>query len=109
MRELRGGDQRFVQHIDLVMLFQDGRQASNHEHGFGLRGLFHLDDLEAPGQRGVFFKLFFILRPSGRGDRAERPARERGLEQVGRVALAGRATRADERVRFINEQDHGLG
>jgi hypothetical protein len=35
-------------------------------------------------------------------------ARERRLEQVGRIALASRATGADQRMRLVDEQDDRL-
>ena len=66
------------------------------------------DALEAAGQRRVFLDVLLVLGEGGRADRAQLAARQRGLEQVGRVARAGCAAGADQRVGLVDEQDDGL-
>ena len=58
-----------------------------------LGGLLHLHHLEAAGQGRVLLEVFLVLRPRRRGDRAQLAARQRGFEQVGRVALPGLSRR----------------
>ena len=72
-------------------------------HVFGR--LLDLDELEAARERGILLEVLLVLGPRGRRDGAQLAARERRLEQVGRVALTGRAARADHRVRFVDEED----
>ena len=52
-----------------------------------------LIDLEAPRQRRVLLEVLLVLGPGRGRDRAQLAARQRRLEQVGRVALAGRRRR----------------
>jgi hypothetical protein len=47
------------------------------------RGLVHVDLLEPAQQRAVLFEVVAELLVGGRADAADRPARQRGLEQVG--------------------------
>ena len=51
--------------------------------------LLDLHDLEAAGQRGVLLEVLLVLGPGRGGDGAQLAAGQRGLEQVGRVALPG--------------------
>jgi len=67
-----------------------------------------MDRLESPRQGRVFFDVLAIFIERRRADALNLAARERGLEHVGRVDRAFRATCADERVQFVNEQDDVL-
>ena len=67
-----------------------------------------LHDLEAPRQRRILLDVLLVFRPGRGGDRAQRAARQRRLQQVGRIARARRAAGADQRVRFVDEQDDRL-
>ncbi len=58
---------------------------------------------------GSFSMCFLYSAQVVARDRAQLAARERGLEQVGGVAGAGSAARADQRVRLVDEQDDRLG
>lgn len=49
--------------------------------------------------------MLLVFGPSGGGDGAQLAARQRGLEQIGCVAGASRATGADEGMRLVDEQD----
>ena len=72
-----------------------------------LARLFDLHDLEAPRQRGILFEVFLVFGPGGGGDGAQLAARQRRLQQVGGVVLAGLAAGADHGVRFVDEQNDG--
>ena len=91
------------------MLLHHRGDAAQHQQGFVLARLMHLHDLEAAGQRRVFLDVFFVFGPGGGGDGAQRAARQGGLEQIGGVAGAGRAARADQRVRLVDEEHNRLG
>ncbi len=84
-------------------------QAAHHGDGHRFRRLLDLDHLEAAGQRGVLLEIFLVFGPGRRGDGAQLAARQRRLQQVGRIALPGRAAGADQRVRLVDEQDDRLG
>ena len=91
------------------MLFKDGRQTPNHEDSSLLRWFFDFDHLKTPSERWILFKIFFILAPGRGRDRPQGSARKRRFQQICGVALARAATRADERVRFVDEQNDRLG
>ena len=58
---------------------------------------------------GSFSMYFLYSAQVVARDGAQLAARQRRLEQVGRVAGAGRAAGADQRVRLVDEQDDRLG
>ena len=105
MGEIHRGDDRLVGDAHLVVLLHRSDEAAQHHRGGGDVGLADVDRLEAPRQRGVLLEILPIFGPGRRRDGAQRAARERRLEQVGRVARARRAARADQRVGFVDEQD----
>ncbi len=57
---------------------------------------------------GSFSMYFLYSAQVVARDGAQRAARQRRLQQVGRVAGAGRAAGADQRVRLVDEQDDRL-
>ena len=109
MRELDRGLQGLVEDLDAVVLLQYPGHAAHHEQGLGLARLADLDDLEAAGEGRILLDVLLVLGPGGGRDGAQLAARQRRLEQVGRVAGAGRAAGADQGVRLVDEQDDGLG
>src|SRR5690606_38910850 len=91
---------------DLLVAFLEAAQdLYRHVH----RGLVELDQLEAARQCRILFEVLLVFAPGRRGDGAQFAARQGGLEQVRGVAGAGRAARADQRVRLVDEQDDGRG
>ena len=86
-----------------------GTVAAQHHDALRLARLLHLDDLEAPRQRGVLLEVLLVLGPRGGGDGAQLAARQRGLQQVGGVVLPRRAARADHGVGFVDEEDDRRG
>ena len=105
MRQAHGLGDRVVEdpHVE-VLLHQAGHPAQ-HRGRERLARLFDLHDLEAPRERRVLLEVLLVFAPRRRGDRAQLAARERRLQQVRRVVLAGLAARADDRVRLVDEQD----
>ena len=60
---------------------------------------------ETARQRGVLFDIFSIFGQGGGADAAQFAASERGLQHVGRVDGAFRASGADEGMELIDEAD----
>ncbi len=83
------------------------RRADAFEDFDGLihRRLVHLHGLEAPLERRVGFDVFAIFVQRGRADHLQFAARERRLEDVGRVHRGTGRARAHQHVDFVNEQD----
>ncbi len=103
--ELRGGLHRVVADRDLVMVLV--ARADPHEDRDGLldRGLLDHDGLEAALERGVALDVLAELVERRRADALELAARERWLQDVGRVDRALGGAGADERVQLIDEED----
>ena len=109
MGQGHGSRHRIVADTHLVVAFKFGSHTAQHVDGFGFVGLVDLHQLKAACQRRVFLNVFFVLGPGGGTDGAQHAARQGGFEQVGRVARAGLATRADQCVHFVDEQNDGCG
>jgi len=100
---------RLVQNAHLVMFFQTPCQASHHRDcAFWIR-LVHFNDLEAPGQRGVFLNILFVFRPCCRSDGAQFTPCQGRLQQIGRISLPRSATSTNQRMSLINEQNDRTG
>ena len=99
---------RLVEHLHAMMLLEHRGDAAHHQDGLLLARLGDLHDLEATRQRRILLDVLLVLGPGRRGDRAQRAARQRRLEQVGGVAGALRAAGANQRVRLVDEQDDRL-
>ncbi len=97
--------QRRLGDRDAVMLLQHRHQPAHHRHRDIVLRLVDLHGLETPGQRRIALEILLVFRPGGGCDRAQLAARQLGLYQIGRIALPGRPTRADQRVRLVDEQD----
>ena len=69
------------------------------------RRLGHEHRLEAPRQRGVLLDVLLVFVERGRADAMQLAARQRRLEQVGRVHRAVGLAGADQRVHLVDEQD----
>ncbi|MDT4808633.1 hypothetical protein FQZ97_414990 [compost metagenome] len=94
----------FVEHADVEVRLHQRHHAAQHGGGQRLAGLLDLHDLEAPRQRRVLLEVLLVLAPGGGGDGAQLAARQRRLEQVGRIALPGLAARADHGVGLVDEE-----
>ena len=65
--------------------------------------------LEASFERGVLLDILAILVERRRADSTQLPAREHRLEQVRGVHRALGRAGTDDRVQFVDEQDHRPG
>src|SRR6185436_15745069 len=65
----------------------------------------HIDGLEAAEQRAILLDVAAILADRGRADAGDLAARQRRLEDVGRVERAFRGAGPDQRVDLVDEDD----
>ena len=98
---------RFIKNAHVVVFFERAYDAAQHHHALFFGRLFDFDNLEAAGQRGIFFEEFFIFGPGGGGDGAQFAAGQCRLEKICGIALPCRAARSDHGVRFVNEENDG--
>ena len=68
--------------------------------------LVHFHRLEAALECGVFLDMFAVLVERGRADAAKFAAGELRLEHVGGIGCALGGAGADERVKFVDEQNN---
>ena len=108
LREADRGDDGLVEHVDAVMGAHRAGHVAHHDDRLVLRRLLDGDHLKASREGGVLLDVLLVLGPRRRRDGPQRPACQRGLEQVGGVARAGGSSRTDERVRLVDEQDDRL-
>ena len=80
-------------------------QAAQDLHGVVDRRLLDAHLLEAPLERGVALEVLAVLVERRRADRLQLAARERRLQDRGRVDRAFGSARADEIVQLVDEQD----
>ena len=105
VRERRGRDDRAVVDAHAMMLLVLVLQAAQDRDGVLHARLGHEHRLEAPRQRRVLLDMLLVLIERGRADAVQLAARERRLEQVGRIHRAVRLAGADQRVHLVDEQD----
>jgi hypothetical protein len=89
------------------MLFKRAHDTAEHDHALEFSGLLDFYDLKAASESGVFFEILFVLGPSGSSDGAEFTTGQRGLKEVGGIALTGGTAGANHGVSFVNEKDDG--
>src|SRR5207248_5662886 len=103
--ELGGGVERLVRDVDAVMLLVAVAQTLEDLLGLLDRRLVDADLLEAPLERRVALEVLAVLVERGGADRLQLTARERRLEDRGRVDRALGRAGADEVVELVDEQD----
>ena len=108
-RQAHGVAHRLVEDANLVMQLEGGDEAADHGGGHFLARLLDLHGLEAAGEGRVLLEVLLVFGPGGRSDRPQFAARQGGLQEIGRIVLAGLAAGADQRVRLVDEKDDGLG
>jgi hypothetical protein len=118
IRELASGDvamgetdccfDRFVEDLNAMVFLENGRDAANHQNCLLLGRLGNLHHLEAARECRILLDVLLVLGPCCRRDGAQCAARERGLEQVRRITRTLCTAGANERVRFVYEQDDRL-
>ena len=104
-REPDGARDGLVEDAHTVVLLQSRGESAHHPDRSVFVGFLDLDDLEPPCQRGVLLEVFLVLGPGRCGDRAQLAPGQGRLEQVGGIALAGRAAGPDHRMGLVDEQD----
>src|SRR5262245_16531128 len=87
--------------VDLVPLLESSKNADRVLN----RGFADHDRLESALQGGIFFNVLAVLIHRGRPDTVELSARKRRLEHVAGIHGALRLARADERVKFVDEEN----
>ena len=103
--QLGGRLQRLVGDVDLVVLLVAIAQALEDLHRLLGRGLVDGDLLEAALERRVALEVLAVLLERRRADRLQLAARERRLEDRGRVDRALGRAGTDEIVKLVDEQD----
>ena len=105
--EFGGGDHGVITQVDAVAAFVHPGEPAQDGHRFGHGGLVELYGLEASGQCRVLLEVLLVLGPGGGGDGAQLTPGQGRFEQVGCIGAARLATRTDEGVGFVDEQDDG--
>ena len=104
--QLGGGLQRSDGVLDVVVLLETRLEALEDFHRLFNGRLDHVDLLEAPRQRRVFFKNAAVFGEGGGANALELPRTQSGLEQVGGVQRAPRGgTGTDQGVDFVDKKD----
>ena len=91
-----------------MVLLHRRDDAAHHQHGLVFVGSSIFTVWKRRVSAGILLDVLLVLGPGRGADRAQRAARERRLQQVGRIAGAGRAARADQRVHLVDEQHDRL-
>ena len=100
-----GGDERRVADADSVMRLVLLLQAAQDRDRVGDRRLADEDRLEAALEGGVLLDVLAVLVERRRPHRAQLPARQHRLEEVGGVDGALGRAGADDRVQLVDEED----
>ena len=100
-----GGNERVVGERDAVVRLESRTQPAQYRDGVLYGRLLEPNRLEAALKRGVLFDVAPVLVGGGRADNLHLAAREGWLHDVGRIDTALRASRADDGVQFIDEED----
>ena len=103
--ELGRGLERLVGDLDAVVLLVAVAQALEDLHGLVGRRLVDADLLEAALERGVALQVLAVLVERRGADRLQLAARERRLQDRGRVDRALGRAGSDEVVQLVDEQD----
>ena len=109
VREADGGVNGFVEDLDLMVFLEGNHHGAHHADAAGFIGFLNFYHLEAAGERGVFFDVALVFVPGRGGECAESATGQGGFEQVGGIAGARGAARANQRMRFIYEKDDRFG
>ena len=105
----RRGDQRGVRDAHLVVLLVLLLQAAQDRDRVLDARLVDHDGLEAAGKGGVLLDMLAVFVERGGADAMQLAARQRRLQEVGRIHRAVRLAGADQRVHLVDEQDDAAG
>ena len=109
VRQRRRRDQRRIGDAHLVVLLVFLLEAAQDRDRVLDAGLVDQDRLETPGQSRVLLDMLAVFVERGRADAVQLAARQRRLQQVGRIHRAVRLAGADQRVHLVDEQDDAAG
>ena len=105
-RQFHRGLDRLVGVFQLVVFLEIRLQALQDLDRVRNRRFVHVDLLEPPDQRAVLLEILPVFLVGGRTDAAQRPRRQRGLQQVRGIHRAARGgAGTDHGVDFIDEHD----
>ena len=107
-RQAHGFGNGLVEDAHVEVLFHQRGHATQHGGGNRLGRLFDLDHLKAARQGGVLLEVLLVFRPGGGSHGAQLTARQRRLQEVGRIVLPGLTASTDHGVGFVDEQDDGM-
>ena len=96
---------RLARVLDVMELLVAILHAHQDLDRFLLGGRIDLDRLEAALERAVLLDVLAVFRRRRRADAADLAARERRLQDVGRVERPFGRARADQRVQLVDEHD----
>ncbi len=105
VREHGGGEDGRILDAHAVVDLEFLLEAAQNGDGVVHRRLAHQHGAETARQGGILFDVLLVLVERGGADAAQFAARQRRLEQVGRVDGAFRRARADQGVQLIDEAD----
>ena len=103
--QLGGGAERVVGDLAAVVRLVAVAEAAQDLHGVVDRRLLDPHLLEAPLERSVALEVLAVLVEGGRADRLQLAARQRRLQDRGRVDRALGRTGADEVMELVDEED----
>ena len=103
--QLHGRLHGLVRNLRAVELLVARAQATQNPDGVLLCRLLHHDGLEPAGKRRILLKAFLVLIERRRADDLDLAARQRRLQDVGRIERALRGPGPDERMHLIDEED----
>ena len=106
VREHRGRDERAILDAHAVVHFVAVAQSAQDRDRILDAGLIDEDRLEAAFERGVLLDVLAVLVERRRADHVQFAARQHRLEQIAGVHRAFGLAGADDRVHFVDEQQH---
>ena len=109
VRKLDCRFESFVENLNFVVLFHGRRHAAHHQDRSGFIRFIDLDGLEPASQCGIFLDMLFVFGKCGSTDRSQRAASQCRLQQVGGIASPCRTAGTDQRVGFVDKQNHRFG
>ena len=106
LRQVDAGFQRRFGIMNAVVRFVVFLDVVQHTQRLFGRRLFHDDLLKTPLQRAVALDIFAVFAQGGGSDALQFAPGQRRFQDVGRVERPLRAAGADDRVDFVDKEDH---
>src|SRR3954464_8150134 len=90
------------------MFLERHHDGAHHPDTAGLVWFLHFNHLETTGESRVFFNMSLVFVPGCGGKGPKRATGKSGFQKISSIASPATAC-PDKRMRFVNEQDDGLG